>query len=284
MTRWAKARLEASLAQDGTFASPRRVLQQILGTPTANLVTSHVESRKAVRDLDFDLPQTFFIDSECLTEVVGLKPPPSFRAAGSVYAQSLATFGTRMDDGEGFSRLGDTHFAFLVPERAFEDVVVLIEALRIGLVSRRLAACLLMTDFPNPIFSRRREALLAHVPESALITNGSSTFSQEMSDAIVAAAEQSPAESPEREFADLWNVGEDFELAFSNRLQSYYDAVTACLATQEGFDEYYRVAESRRQKAREMPIFSEFALLFATTDIDDALDLTMRSDGSVAAG
>ena len=61
-------------------------------------------------------------------------------------------------------RKGDTHFCFLVPERAFEDQAVLREAIEIGLVTKRLAACLLMVDPWNPIFSDRRRALLRHVP------------------------------------------------------------------------------------------------------------------------
>ena len=55
---------------------------------------------------------------------------------------------------EGFDRPGDTHFAFLIPERAFEDQEVLRAAMRIGLVSPRLAASLLMTDFANHLHNR----------------------------------------------------------------------------------------------------------------------------------
>jgi hypothetical protein len=283
IARWVKARFSAALAEDGTFASPRRVMQQVLGTPTANLITSHVESRKAVRDETFDIPQTFFIDSEALTETLGLQPPPPFRAIGSIYAQSLQTFETRMDDDAGFVQPGDTHFAFLVPERAFEDLVVLREALAVGLLSRRLAVSLLMTDFPNPIFSERREALIARVPTMATISNGSSIFSQEVANAILATAEQSPEGSPEREFADLWEIGEDFVDAFNALLEGYYQAVTARLATQKGFDAYYRLAESRREKAKRMPIFGEFSLLFARTNIPGT-NRTMRRDGTVAEG
>lgn len=281
MRRWAKARFNASLQEDGSFESPRRVMRQILGAPTANLITSHIESRKAVREESFDVPQTFFVDSEGLTEILGLRPPPPFNGVGSIYAQTLQKFQTKVDDENGFVREGDTHFAFLVPERAFEDNVVLKQSLDVGLLTPRLAVSLLMTDFPNPIFSARREALLAHVPETATITNGNSTFSQEMADVILAAAEQSAAGSSEREFAERWNVGEDFVVPFSALLQSYYEAVTAQLKTQKGFDAYYRLAESRRRRAQMMPIFGEFSLLFAKTEGIPPGERSMRADGTV---
>lgn len=277
--RWAKARFSAALGPDGDFESPGRVMQQVLGTPTANLVTSQVESREAASAGSVDLPKTFFVDSEALSEILGLLRPPAFKAPASVYARSLETFDTQMDDGEGGVIPGDTYFAFLVPEPAFEDLVVLRQALEVGLLTQRLARALVMTDFPNPVFSARREALLAHVPKTATIENGSSTFSTEMAQAILDAA-ASPDGSPEREFAALWELGEDAVDALDAQLQQYYDAVVTRLGTQEGFDDYYRLAESRRERARQIPIFSEFALLFARTNIPPA-ERVMRRDGTV---
>ena len=42
------------------------------------------------------------------------------------------------------------------------------EAIEVGLLSRRLAMCLLLVDPWNPVFSQRRLALLRHVPEHGL--------------------------------------------------------------------------------------------------------------------
>ena len=90
-----------------------------------------------------------------------------------------------------------------------------------------------MTDFPNPVFSPRRAALLAHVPARATVVDGASSFSEEMGDAIAAAAPATPEGSPEREFAARWDQGEDIDV-FAGELQTYYDAVTARLRTQAG--------------------------------------------------
>jgi hypothetical protein len=282
ITRWTKARLEAAIGDDGSFDGARGVMAQVLGTPTVNLITSHTESRKAVTSPTVDLPQTFFVDSEALTEILGLQAPPRFMVPGAVYARALETFAVRLTDDKRFSRPGDTHFAFAVPERALEDQEVLRAAIRVGLVSERLAACLLMTDFPNPIFSPRREALLRHVPERALVDNGQSaeSFSQAMADAILAAADASPAGTPEREFAQHWGVGENFKVEFDRLLSGYYQAVVRRLQDPAGFDDYFRLAESRRERVRAMPIF-ESPLLLARTNIPRAAR-AMRADGTVA--
>jgi hypothetical protein len=278
MKRWAAARFKQAVGQDGTVAEPRGIMQQILETPTVNLISSHTSSQHAVSAESVDLPQTFFIDSEALTEVLGLTAPPEFSVSGSVYAQSLQTFDVRLDDEAGFTRPGDTHFAFVVPERANEDQEVLRHAIEVGLVTERLAACLLMTDFPNPIFSDRRAALLSHVPEPATLGD----FSQRTADAILAAANGTPPDSPEHEFAERWDAGEGWKDAFDALLADYYSAVTTRLRSQDGFDGYFGLAESRRDRVRELPIF-ESRLLFAHTNLQKA-KLVMRADGSVAEG
>jgi hypothetical protein len=276
--RWTKTRFAQLLADGGVIGDPARIMVQVLGTPSVNIITSQTESRAADPGGTVDLPQTFFIDSEGFTESLGLQPPPPFEVSTGIYRSSLSRFRVRLSDGRGFERPGDTHFAFAVPERAFEDRAVLEEALRVGLLTRRLAVCLLMTDFPNPVFSARRRALLAHVPARATVINGASDFSEEMGDAITAAAPGTPEGSPEREFADRWARGEDFA-SFDRELQDYFSAVTARLRTQAGFDDYVRLAESRRARVRQMPIF-ESPLLFAETDIPRR-SRRMRADATV---
>jgi hypothetical protein len=279
IARWAKARFDALRASPGAIENPGRIIEQVIDTPTVSLISSSRESLSAIAATNpLELPPTFFVDADGLA-LVGLEPPPTFEVGSGVYARALQTFDVRLADENGFSRPGDTHFAFVVPERAFEDVVVLGEALAFGLVTRRLAACLLMTDFPNPIFSERRAALLEHVPPSATVTNGESTFSQEFADAILIAARAAADGSPEKEFAERWNVGESFEGPFNELLQAYYAAVTARLDTQAGFDDFFRLAESRRAQVRPMPIF-ESPLLFASTNLASAT-LSMRQDASV---
>ncbi len=283
VTRWAKARFARLRKRGGKLARPRLIMEQILDTPTVNLTTTHVESGALAPAATLDLPATFFVDAEELSDILGLAPPPFFGVSGKIYAKCLDKFDVRLDDGQGFVHKGDTHFCFLVPERAFEDQVVLREAIETGLVSKRLAACLLMVDPWNPIFSDRRRALLRHVPATATIANGKSSFSTDMARAILEAAGTAPASAPEAEFAERWAAGAGFRGAFNRILDRYYDAVTARLKTQAGFEGYFKLAEERRQEFKaKMPI-AEFPLLLPHTNIEPR-GRRMRRDGTVAAG
>lgn len=277
--RWTKARLQAAIADDGTVGDPRCILGQVLTTPTVNLVSSSRETA-TIDEGNIDLPPTFFVDADNL-ELVGLPGPPPFIAVDTTYAAAVDTFEFMLRDGDGFEQPGDTHFAFVVPERAFEDTELLSQALERGVVTPRLAAALLMVDFPNPVFSPRRAALLEHVPAKATTTDGGAAFEAAMAAKITEAAASAGAGGPEREFAELWDSGDDWPNAFGAQLNAYYTAVSGRLATLDGVMDITRLAESRRNKVRQMPIF-ETRLLFAETNIGDE-DLAMAADATVVA-
>jgi hypothetical protein len=285
--RWAKARFASLRDGGGPVTRPRHIMEQVLGTPnrrrsTVNLTTTMVENDALGPATDLFLPQTFFVDVEGLTGTLGLQFPPAFTVSGRIYKKCLTKFEVRMEDDEGFVRKGDTHFCFLVPERAFEDQVVLREAIEIGLLGKRLAACLLMVDPWNPVFSERRASLLRHVPATARIVKGRSSFSQEMVTAILAAAKDGPPDSPEAEFAQRWKAGPNFKKPFNKLLSRYYKAVTGRLKTQAGFEPYFKLAEARRRTFHEMPI-SEFPLLLPKVNIKE-VPRRMRANGTVAEG
>lgn len=283
MTRWAKARFAKLRTSGGTVTRPRHFMEQILDSPAVNLVTTHVESKALVPDDQLDLPATFFVDSEGLADVLGLAAPPAFTVSGRIYAKCLQKFDVRMDDGDGFVAKGDTHFCFLVPERAFEDQVVLREVVDMGLVTRRLAACLLMVDPWNPVFSDRRRALLKHVPATATVKKRKSTLSRDMANAILAAAKIAPAGTPEKEFAARWQTGAGFKAAFNTLLTNYYAALTAKLKTQAGFEAYFRLADDRRRDFRARTRLAEFPLLLPHTNIPPA-NRRMNQNSTVSGG
>ena len=279
--RWTSERFAQATAADGAIREPARVVEQLVTTPTVNLTSSTRESASTAGSPALDLPPTFFVDADGLA-LVGLPGPPSLEVPRDVYATSLRTFDFALDDQDGLRRSGDTHFAFVVPERAFEDVETVNQALERGLFSKRLVATLLMVDFANPIFSSRRAALLRHSPSQATIRDGVSTFSTDMAQTVLDAAPTTPEGSPEREFGELWAAGENWPTVYAQLLTGYYVALQQRLTTQVGFDDYTRLAESRRAKVKQMPI-SEFPLLFATTNIAEE-QLMMSRDGTVKAG
>ena len=229
--RWTAARLKALLAGDST-EPPRRILEQVADTLTVNLTSSQSSSAAAVagKVSKLDLPASFFVDAGAL-DVLGLKLPPPPITDPKLYVNSLRTFGFVLTDGREFSRPGDTHFAFVVPERAFEDTETMRQAIEQGIITRRLAACLIMVDFANPVFSAKRRSLLDHIPDSP-ITGSAQGFANQVADAILASPDAARPSMAEHEFAQRWGVGEDFDAPFNQLLAAYYGAFGARPKTQ----------------------------------------------------
>jgi hypothetical protein len=300
--RWNRRRLERT-AEAGTVSDLVPIMEQLLGSRdnthhTVNLASSQDSSEIAKTAERITLPPTFFVDVDSL-QVLGLKRPQAeFTAPSSAYRRALEEFEVVVKNfdedrplgpgDEQFQRPGDVHFAFVIPERAFEDVNFLDQLLKhqaVNLISRRLAACLLMVDFPNPVFSDVRASLLDRVPTEPIPAERWPTFSQELGDAIAAAADGKPEDTPERQFAALWQLGEDaWQEAADQLLEDYYEAVPAQLETAEGFASYFKLAEARRKRVREMRI-DESPLLFAQSNLstDQLRPLAMSPSGVVVS-
>ena len=293
--RWTRARMDA-LVEGGAQETPRRILEQLLDTPTVNLMTSTTESSAARSGAaeQLRLPETFFVDAAGLEMVSAVRQPgepplpdgaPALAALeppavdSALYRNALERFGFRLEERGRFRRPGDTHFAFAVPERAFEDVDTLRQAIERGVLTRRLVAAFLMVDFANPVYSSRRKRLLARVPDEPFAGDAEG-FAERVVQAIRRTPDASDESSAEHEFLARWDVGEPFFEAYDALLKPYYAAISNRLATQDGFDSFVLLAESRRQLTRQMPIAKEFDLLFPTTDIP-AADRRMTTEAQV---
>ncbi|RHW28495.1 hypothetical protein D0Z08_01060 [Nocardioides immobilis] len=259
--RWTRTRVEQILAGQSE-ETPGRMLEQLVDTLTVNLVSSFTRGADAVRPaVQVDLPGTFFVDADLL-EQVGLVRPPALAVDAPLYAGSLTANGVHLADEDSFRQAGDTHFAFVVPERANEDVVTIGQALEAGLLTRRLVACLLMVDFPNPVFSNRRRALLVHISRVPFDGSGE-TYSTAVGQAIATSPNATSDDSPEAEFARWWQLGDDFAPTMDQALSEYYSALQGALAGQDGVTAVFRLADARREHVKTMPI-AESALLFPT--------------------
>jgi hypothetical protein len=145
-------------------------MRQVLDTTTINLISADIESSQVQDDMSFQLPSTFFLNADALLGEIGLQPDISpIRVSGQFYRGSLRRYDFALVDGN-FRQVGDTFFAFLVPEPAFEDIDVLSTLLERNIITPHFAASLLMIDFPNPIFSVRRQQLMKYVPQQAHVT------------------------------------------------------------------------------------------------------------------
>lgn len=305
ITRWNRRRL-TQVQEAGLLADPVQLMERFLGSPdprraTVNLVSSRDSNEAAKTAESVRLPLTFFVDFDTLSGVLGLAgPDQAMSIPGNHYRSALSEFEVvvrnhdgdhPLNDEEAFERPGDTHFVFLVPERAFEDVDFVRQVVKpqtqvgepeLGLVSERLAGCLLMVDFPNPVFSNRRVGLLRHLSTDQLPAEEWRAFSQEFGDKIAAAATGETETAAENEFALLWSAGDGWRSMADKRLRSYYQALAGQLQSPEGFTKVFRLAEARRNQVRKMPI-NEAALLFAQTNIprESVAGLAMNPDGTI---
>lgn len=284
ITRWDEARLEKSIAADGTISDVHLFMRQVLETTTVNLASSRQQSRLVREDSTLVLPTTFFLDADALLDEITLEPQlEPIGVEGRLYLESLERYDfTLVDEGGTAWQKGDTFFAFLVPEPAFEDLDVLSQLLKRKILTPRFAACLLMVDFPNPVFSTRRQHLMRYVPDQTRLTDGGSDLPLTMVAAIEEAMPDPPPGSPEGEFLANWRLPEtEWKAAFERRIERYFEALRARANTEEGFDRWVRLADSRRREFRRRPL-AEFGLTLPTTNIPkDAPFLEMSENGTV---
>jgi hypothetical protein len=281
--RWNDARF-AKAVVNGVLEHFDQYARQLLDATSANLISTHKEWSQIGTGEDLeDVPPTFLADIESLVGTIGLAvdvPPLVFSRERYQALAELHGLAVR-DPRLSIDRPGDVPFCFTVPERAFEDVLALEALLHNRILSPRLAAALLMVDFANPVGSRRRTTLLAHMPASV------NTANPDLDNIVVAtiqgAADNTAADSPEREFLANWQLGPDAWMdAYADRLESYFVAIRSRLDTDDGTDDIFRLAESRRRQFRQRPL-SEFGLTLpqATNIAEDAPLLEMTAQALV---
>ncbi|MFD3939905.1 hypothetical protein ACFWSF_34175 [Streptomyces sp. NPDC058611] len=274
--RWTEARL-AKVTSSADIEHPRHLLRQLLTTTTVNLASADIESLSIERaGPPLIVPMGFWLNSDALVNILGLDISADRPALpAGAYVDSRTRFGMHLRQGD-FRQPGDAFFAFVCPEAALEDNEVVGQMVSCGLISARFAACCLMVDFFNPVFSTARAQLMRHVPRSP-------TPKGALEDTIVRAIASSDwaDDSPEKQFMDCWQVPEgEWRSLFAERLDTYLRRVAEHARTQVGCDDYMRLAESRRRQFRSRPL-NEFSLTTPFTNIlPNAPLLAMREDGT----
>jgi hypothetical protein len=273
----------ADVMQGDTVTEAPTLLRPLFETTTVNLTASSQTSERTTPTLD--LPSRgFFLNSDILSGVLGLNvpSPPSFKTVvqRTLYTNTLTKFDFRLEDG-AFIRKGDTHFAFFVPAPAQEDVTAIRLLIAQQVITQPFATCVLMVDFPNPIFSAARSRLLQYVPATGHIQAGRSDLAERTAQAIVQAAMAQAPESPEGQFAALWQLSPtQLQKEAEKRIKQYLNAVQKRLKTQAGLDDYTRLAEARRRQFATVSALNEFPLLLPKTNIPP-MALQMHADGTV---
>jgi hypothetical protein len=281
IARWNDAKAAKFLKADGSVDRPKDLLKPLFQT-TVNLGTSRSES---LSGLDKPIRLQFFLNRDALFDRIGLDPPDDFRSpvvARDLYQLAIAPLGFELASGS-FRQPGETHFAFLAPEPADEDLEVIDRLIRAKIISRKFAACVLMVDFPNPIFSTPRVKLRAYLPATAKVVGGASDLPEAFAKAVTTASAGLADSSPEKQFLAHWNQPDaGWEAAFEAQIKAYLDAVTPRLATLDGVTGYLKLGESRRREFAEVPLHEAFDLMLPNTNIPaNAPTLEMKLDGSV---
>ncbi|HSE19946.1 MAG TPA: phospholipase D-like domain-containing protein [Pyrinomonadaceae bacterium] len=286
--RWNEARVRKAIGADGAWRRIRHFLRQVITDTTVNLASSDTASNLLTSDSALRPPFSFFLNRDTLFDTLGFTSDEiedtNIAIPGALYLECLKRFDVHRSDGN--IRLeGDSHFAFLTPEPAFEDTHLVEAMVQAGLLSRRFIACLTMVDFTNPVFSDRRAALLRYVPDEVNDANPAaameSQFVNAVRDAVATGVNgAAQADSPEREFLSNWDT-EDFESVFIQRIADYCSALTAGMTDPEVVDGWFRLMEHRRRRFRRRPL-AEFSLTTPRTNIpEDAPPLRMNQQGRV---
>jgi hypothetical protein len=255
--RWDTERIKRSF--DGS--SIRNVAdwtRQLTTTTSVNLISSQTKSdrRQAVNEEFIDLPPAFFLNITALKSALsGTLPALDTRVERSHYEAALDKYQFKL-----FEDIRDTFFAFSVPEPSYEDTSAIRAMLSNKIVTPKLAASILMVDFPNPIYSAKREVLFTVVDE---ITDGQfdsagvSDLPAQIESAVARSiSSPSPTPSTLSEVQDL-PPAEQFLFYFrlpdntweetvKAHITEYFSFVRARLQIAEGVDEYLQLAVARR--------------------------------------
>jgi hypothetical protein len=267
--------------QGEEITDARTLLRPLFETDTANLQSSHERSKGVSAHVD--LPPGFFLNFDAFSNIFGLKLLPDFSGVidRQMYAAAVDKYDFRLSDGAGFTQQGDTHFGFLVPVASESGTAILRELISRSVITQHFALSVLTVDFPNPVYSPARSGLLKYLPEKGHLQDGQSDLADEFVHAIQLAAPGTPVGSPERQFLANWKQDPDtLRSDAATRIRAYQSAVLARLKTQDGVNDYTRLAESRRQRFAKTSL-NEFPLLLPVTSLPAALDLQMLPDGKV---
>lgn len=282
--RWTNSRFEHRTA-NSVLSNFTEFLRQVLWCTSINLTSS--PSLIGTPDMGvYALPSSFFFDFDAidnLSDTLGseqLLPIGRFQVSDSHYDLALDALNVAISDvspSPPRTLRGDTHFAFLVPERAAEDQEVLKQLVDREAVSARTALSLLFVDFSNPIFSPERAKLLQYAPTQVRLGALGSDFDGQFISAIRSASP--PAGSPEARFLELVD-DPNLLVHVRQQLANYKDRLQDILASQAGVKNILELACSRRQAFADKRKLREFNSTLALTGLARP-HLAMRPDGSI---
>ncbi|MEF2549475.1 hypothetical protein VQ045_20290 [Aurantimonas sp. E1-2-R+4] len=273
------------------------LLEPFFRTTTLTLTTS-TEQSQSVGGLPIGLPVSFFIDQRGLLDTGELFCPSMLTFADDIrlpraeYRSYLQMFGFRLEQFDPASGSpsysespGDTHFAFPASEVPRVDYDMISQMVSAGIVSRRMAANLMLIDYPNPVYSPVRGALYTMLRDKPL----TAVPGDQLDNALVAFFGQvvhDPAAPDEVISAasaalERWELPQDqWETRACELIDSYLGHVAAKAAAGDA-GSFFKLLASRYAALRASDHFTlvESQLLFPNTDPFSGL--VLRASGDV---
>lgn len=278
---WVRSRFEQAKTA-GEIQHPRVLMRQVLTATSVNLVSSATEYSPTLSG-SITLPRSFFLDTDSISKLArraGIENPiPSspLEIDAPHYVEALKELDVGIQASSNGPRiLGDTHFCFLVPERAFEDHIVVIRLEKEKLLSAKFLLCLHMVDFSNPVESRFRSSLLRHVPETSTPFREKSLEEPLLDNIRREAANGSGAEN---EFLTYWN-SENIEEKLSSVISNYLIKLQVKLSSSEGVLEVTKLAEARRNNFRKRKLHEFEATIAKSTQ--EVPNLVMDANANIS--
>lgn len=291
VTRWTTERMSRSI-NDRRIRHVSSWTRQLLTTSNTNLGSSQTTSDilTAIDPESIDLPRSFFLNFDAFEQVIS-KPLPSIdtRVKRSDYEAALTKYSFRL-----IGDIPDTFFAFSIPEPSGEDLEAIRLLLEKKIITTRLAASLLMVDFPNPVYSQKRNQLYESIKtiDTGEFTAERSNVDEQIVTAIRPHSQLPPQPTnllqvqqlgPADQFLFYYQLSDaDRENTMIAHLQEYLTSVRQQLDRPQGVDDYLMLAVSRRgQFATVLPgmfMIHESNILFPSTPTADP-KWVMGTDG-----
>jgi hypothetical protein len=270
-----------------------QMLRHIITNTTVNLTSTQIQSNGANTsppNSDISgIPNDFFLWDSALRAVLGLSytiPPITLKRQDydnylSTHNFKLVQSNHKKPDGSPlYEQNGSTYFSFFIPVPAAEDLLMLKRIRSNKIVTDKFIAALLMVDFKNPVFSKKRSSLqqYANLIPTGTITSGVSSVPTDFAAKVRTAAAGQPTCDPtnldkctaEQQFLKTWDIPDNqWKTVAQEQIQSYLDEFKT-IATIDQLDQLMRTSVKRQREFQSWKPISnldEFSLLLPKTDI-----------------
>ncbi len=270
------------------------MLRHVITNTTINFKSSDVQSRgQDASPADSDIAgvppnDTFLADTLLQTTLKLDYSPLSVKLPRQQYDryvrkheyELVGTKGFLRDSEKAYEYKGSTYFAFYVPQMAAEDIYVTQTLLRSKILSDKFVASLLMVDFKNPLFSKKRASLEKYAKEvtTGQIVSGVSSIPDDFAAKIKETGTKAcdndnfDACSAESQFLSTWELPDDeWRQLTADRLQAHVDSIENLKPRKRLYRLMGWSIKQRDRFAHTLPYcnFFESRLLFPETNVSE---------------